>query len=215
MDGTLNEAQNIKDILETENIACRIITGATANEESFKSLSGHSPQLLHVATHGFYIGNKNDEASIKLTSYLNQKATSNQNAMTETGLLFAGANRTLRGQNKSIDIEDGVLTAYEISNLDLSSTDLVILSACETGLGKNVLSEGVYGLQRAFKLAGVNTIVMSLWEVPDNETSRLMQLFYEYWLGGMEKHEAFSTAQKVIKKEKPNPYYWAGFVMMD
>ena len=99
--------------------------------------------------------------------------------------------------------------------MDLSNTDMVVLSACETGLGENVISEGVFGLQRAFKLAGVQTLVMSLWKVPDDETTEFMSLFYKNWLGGMDKHEAFQAAQREIKKASPNPYYWAGFVMMD
>ena len=90
-----------------------------------------------------------------------------------------------------------------------------VLSACETGLGKDVASEGVFGLQRAFKLAGVKTLVMSLWKVPDAEPSKLMQLFYANWLGGMNKHEAFQAAQLKVKESHPNPYFWAGFIMLD
>ena len=92
---------------------------------------------------------------------------------------------------------------------------MVVLSACETGLGENVASEGIFGLQRAFKLAGVQTIIMSLWKVPDVETSKLMVLFYNNWLGGMNKHEAFLAAQREIKNSYSNPYYWAGFIMLD
>ena len=92
---------------------------------------------------------------------------------------------------------------------------MVVLSACETGLGENVASEGVFGLQRAFKLAGVQTLVMSLWKVPDAETSELMTLFYNNWLNGMNKHEAFQSAQRKIKENRPNPYFWAGFIMLD
>lgn len=130
--------------------------------------------------------------------------------MNRTGLLFAGANRAWTGRDIIDGIEDGILTANEISNLNLSSTDLVVLSACETGLGENLASEGVFGLQRAFKLAGVKTIIMSLWKVPDAETSQLMKLFYDNWLNGMEIHEAFRKAQLAIKAEKPNPYFGPG-----
>ena len=92
---------------------------------------------------------------------------------------------------------------------------MVVLSACETGLGEVVSTEGVFGLQRAFKLAGVQTLIMSLWKVPDLATSKLMIEFYKNWTSGMEVHQAFQKAQQFIKKEYPSPYYWAGFVMLD
>jgi len=99
--------------------------------------------------------------------------------------------------------------------MNLSNTDLVVLSACETGLGDINNSEGVFGLQRAFKLAGVNTIIMSLWNVLDQQTSMLMQSFYKHWLNGMNKHESFREAQKEVRQVYPGAYYWAGFVMVD
>jgi CHAT domain-containing protein len=99
--------------------------------------------------------------------------------------------------------------------MNLSNTDLVILSACETGLGDINNSEGVFGLQRAFKLAGVNTIIMSLWKVPDQQTSMLMQSFYSKWLNGMSKHDTFRAAQKEVRQVYLGAYFWAGFVMVD
>ena len=111
-------------------------------------------------------------------------------------------------------VQDGILTAKEISQLDLRDTDLVVLSACETGRGE-ITSEGVFGLQRAFKMAGVQTLVMSLWKVDDNATSLMMQTFYEHLLSGMSKREAFNLAQAAVRAKYSEPYYWAGFVMLD
>lgn len=208
--GSKIEAENISHKLDSIAIPNHLYIATSANEESFKAMSGNSPFLIHIATHGFY---KSDPLEIERTPFLRSTATNT--VMNRSGVLFSGANRTWLGQTPIDGVEDGILTAEEISHLDLSGTQIVLLSACETGLGENGMTEGVFGLQRAFKLAGVNTLVMSLWQVPDEATSKLMQIFYDKWLGGMEKHEAFAYAQRKIKEEKPNPYYWAGFVMLD
>jgi len=174
--------------------------GAEANEESLKNLSGNSPELLQIATHCFF---------------LEDEKTTERNPLLRAGLLFAGANRALTDQDVVSGIEDGILTAEEISRLDLSKTKLVVLSACETGLGEVNNSEGVFGLQRAFKLAGVETLVMSLWKVDDKIISQFMLAFYENLYLGKSKLESFRTAQNIIRQQNQNPYYWAGFVMMD
>lgn len=99
--------------------------------------------------------------------------------------------------------------------MNLPNTELV-MSACEIGLGDIKGSEGVFGLQRVFKLAGVRTIIMSLWKVPDGSTSEMMQLFYSKWLGGMDKREAFRETQLEMRNRYPkSPKDWAGFVMLD
>jgi CHAT domain-containing protein len=208
--GSEAEAKEVAHKLDSIAVPNRLLMATAANEESFKSLSGKSPTLLHIATHGFYIA---DSLAIQQNAFF--KNVSSNSVMNRSGILFSGANRAWIGQ-KSVDgIEDGILTADEISKLDLSQTKIAILSACETGLGQDGMTEGVYGLQRAFKLAGVQTLVMSLWQVPDTATSQLMQTFYDNWLSGMEKHDAFVKAQQTIKKAYPNPYFWAGFVMLD
>ena len=146
-----------------------------------------------------------------------QKFRHSPNPLLRSGLVFAGGNRAWMGEEPVVGIEDGILTAQEISEMYLPKTDLVVLSACETGLGDVNGGEGVFGLQRAFKLAGAKTIMMSLWEVPDDKTSELMQLFYNKWLTGTNKRAAFREAQKElrIKYPKITPKEWAGFVMVD
>ena len=203
--------------LTSAGVGNRTFSESTANEESFKANSGNSPSLLHIATHGFFYPSEREDECLAFMRKIKgiDNVSQLRVAMNRTGILFSGANRAWRGESIDRDMDDGVLTADEISHLDLSNTDMVVLSACETGLGENVISEGVFGLQRAFKLAGVQTLVMSLWKVPDDETREFMSLFYKNWLGGMDKREAFQAAQQEIKKAKPNPYYWAGFVMMD
>lgn len=208
--GSEAEAKEVAHKLDSIAVPNRLLMATAANEESFKSLSGKSPTLLHIATHGFYIA---DSLAIQQNAFF--KNVSSNSVMNRSGILFSGANRAWIGQKSVAGIEDGILTADEISKLDLSQTKIAILSACETGLGQDGMTEGVYGLQRAFKLAGVQTLVMSLWQVPDTATSQLMQTFYDNWLSGMEKHDAFVKAQQTIKKAYPNPYFWAGFVMLD
>lgn len=215
LEGTLSEATTIADRLSQIGISSKLFTDVAANEESFKNLSEHSPQLLHLATHGFFLSNPKDIETNAFLNAANAHVSKSSQVLNRSGLLFAGANRAWSGADLIDGIDDGILTAAEISNLNLGETELVVLSACETGLGVDGSSEGVFGLQRAFKLAGVKTIVMSLWKVPDAETSQLMQEFYSNWLSGMDRHEAFSKAQRTIKETSPNPYYWAGFVMLD
>ncbi len=141
--------------------------------------------------------------------------------MIRSGLLLAGANHAWKtGKPLKPGMEDGILTAYEISHLNLSNTELVVLSACETGLGDIQGNEGVYGLQRAFKIAGAKYLIMSLWQVPDKQTSLLMTTFYKKWLprGGEEKMtipEAFRAAQKELRDAGLDPYQWAGFVLVE
>jgi CHAT domain-containing protein len=131
-----------------------------------------------------------------------------------SGLLFAGANNVWKGGEIPGELEDGVLTAYEVSGLDLFNTKLVTLSACETGLGDIQGTEGVYGLQRSFKMAGVDYLIMSLWQVPDKETQEFMELFYNNLTSGQQIDDAFRNTQRVMR-QKYEPFYWAGFVLLE
>ena len=135
--------------------------------------------------------------------------------MMRSGLVLSGANHAWLESSAARDgIEDGILTAFEISQLDLSNVELVVLSACETGLGEIRGSEGVFGLQRAFKMAGVKKMIVSLWEVPDKESAELMTSFYSHWLSGKSIDEAFTQAQGNMRK-KYDPFYWAAFVLVE
>jgi CHAT domain-containing protein len=144
--------------------------------------------------------------------------------MLRSGLIMAGGNAAWQGNQTLEGREDGILTAYEISQMNLSNTELVVLSACETGLGEIQGNEGVYGLQRAFKIAGAKYLIMSLWQVPDKQTSLLMTTFYKKWLeaegpdkGGnkMNIPDAFHAAQKQLRDNGLDPYNWAGFVLVE
>ncbi|MFM7401633.1 MAG: CHAT domain-containing protein, partial [Bacteroidota bacterium] len=111
--------------------------------------------------------------------------------------------------------EDGILTAYEISHLNLSDTRLAVLSACQTGLGDIKGSEGVFGLQRAFKMAGVDYLLVSLWQVPDQETADFMEAFYAAWTGGNTVHSAFAKAQKQMRIKYKEVYRWGAWVLVE
>ena len=204
--GTEKESRNVYAKLHDGGISTILLSNTQANEES--------PTLIHLATHGFFLS---DPKLIAQNVFMQRReAIPEQNhLLNRSGLLFAGANRAWTSNGVIEDIEDGILTADEISRLNLYNTELVVLSACETGLGEIVSTEGVFGLQRAFKLAGVKSLIMSLWKVPDEATSKLMQLFYDNWINGMEVHHAFAESQKQIREEYPSPYYWAGFVILD
>ena len=136
----------------------------------------------------------------------------NPNPLMRAGLVLAGANDVWSTKSKKAK-DDGVLTAQEVSHIDMRRTKLAVLSACETGLGDIRGSEGVYGLERAFKMAGVNYIVMSLWQVPDKETSEFMSLYYARLMKKKNIQLAFKDAQKVMRK-KYDPYYWGAFVLI-
>ena len=135
------------------------------------------------------------------------------NPLLMSGLMLTGATKSLLGYN-SEEGENGILTALEASTLNLENTELVILSACETGKGEIKVGEGVYGLQRAFQVAGAKATIMSLWKVDDEATQLLMEKFYHFWIESGSKTEAFRKAQLEVRKKYPSPYYWGAFVMM-
>ena len=215
--GTLIEAEHIAGIMRQANIGCGLYEGDLGSEESFKALSGGNTDIIHLATHGYFIeGEKADMNDFmnSLSPLARQKTDSVIDPLLRSGLILSGGNRAWLGKEVPAGVEDGVLTALEISTMDLSGTDMVVMSACETGLG-DITSDGVFGMQRAFKMAGVQTLVMSLWKVDDNATSLMMQTFYEQLLTGKTKREAFNLAQAAVREKYPEPYYWAGFIMLD
>ena len=169
LDGTEKESRNVYAKLQNRGISAVLLSNTQANEESFKAFDGNSPTLIHLATHGFFLS---DPKVIAQNMFMQRSETipESNNLLNRSGLLFAGANRAWTANGIIDGIEDGILTADEISRLNLYNTELVVLSACETGLGEIVSTEGVFGLQRAFKLAGVKSLIMSLWKVPDEAT---------------------------------------------
>lgn len=222
--GTKHEAESIHSLLNSNNITSTLYTASKANEESFKSLSGKHRNILHIGTHGFYwedsTARKQDYFSQRiqlqmLGDYQLQKPSIDP--LTRCGLLFAGSNIALSGHSNDLPegVQDGILTAKEISLMDLRDADLVVLSACETAKG-DITSEGIFGLQRAFKMAGVQTIIMSLWKINDQATQMLMTEFYTNWISkNQSKREAFKNAQNTVRAKFEEPEYWAGFILLD
>ena len=206
---TKDEVKKIEKTLVDNGFSVKAYLGSKGNAESFVALNGKSPAIVHIATHGFYY--TPDEAKGKdfLSGYTD--------AMSLSGLVFAGGNAAWLGKKNVDGVLGGVLTAKDIANLDFKGTDLLVLSACKTGQGK-VTAEGVFGLQRAFKKAGVGTIIMSLWNVDDKVTSEFMVAFYEQLTdkaNNWNKRKAFEQTKEIIRKNHPDPYYWAAFVMLD
>ncbi|MEP2025384.1 MAG: CHAT domain-containing protein [Reichenbachiella sp.] len=204
--GTATEIKTIDELLNRNHINTQFYEQNLATEKSLKQVS--NPSILHIATHGFFMGDKvSNEGNIA------SRTLRSSNPLMRSGLLLAGA-----GQQDESNVEnpsDGIFTAYDAMNMNLSDTELVVLSACETGTGEVVNGEGVYGLSRAFSVAGAKHLVISLWKVDDQATMKLMSNFYKNWLGGQEIKVAFNQAQKAVKEEYEDPYYWAAFVMVN
>jgi len=214
--GTKPEVEQISQLMREKQYKVKEFTGISGNEESFKSLSGEPHGIIHLATHGFFLP---IEESLENPFIMQRMGDLQQDKpfidpMLRAGLIMSGGNRAWLGEKIPENVEDGVLTAKEISHMDLRGTDMVVLSACETGLGV-VSSEGVFGLQRSFKQAGVNTLVMSLWEVNDDATKFMMTEFYSNLAAGDDKRTAFLVAKQKCREKFKEPSYWAGFIMLN
>lgn len=209
--GTLVEVNAVSTLLKSTGYTVSVKTETDANETAIKQLN--SPALIHIATHGYFMEDVSSTGHI----FGVQVEYAKNNPLLRSGLMLTGAGKSLGNGEKSFDQNDnGILTAYEAINLPLATTDLVVLSACETGKGDIKSGEGVYGLQRAFKMAGASRTIMSLWKVDDTATQQLMENFYTYWIKNKLSPEvAFRNAQIQLKKNYPHPYYWGAFVMME
>ena len=208
--GTKIELDGISKVLKTSGYQVKQFMQKTATEANLKSIK--SPTLVHIATHGYFLQDVESTGSAFGVSIEN----ANDNPLLRSGLMLAGAGATVSGARMpNLESNDnGILTAYEAMNLNLEGTDLIILSACETGLGDVKAGEGVYGLQRAFLVAGADALIMSLWKVDDAATQQLMTNFYTNWIKLGNKQKAFKQAQLQLMTKYKEPYYWGAFVMM-
>jgi len=209
LSGSKNEAEFITQSINSikqKDVQARMLLCHQATEASVKALSGRQTRILHIATHGFYQAGKKTDASL-------------DNTLLRSGLFFAGANNVWPDGPFNRGANDGVLTADEISVLDLRGMTLTVWSACETGQG-DVSGDGVFGLQRGFKKAGAKSILMSLWKVDDEATCLLMTEFYRNWIDEkMSKHDALEAAKQTVRSHKEkgwdDPKYWAAFILLD
>ncbi|MEZ4938507.1 MAG: CHAT domain-containing tetratricopeptide repeat protein [Crocinitomicaceae bacterium] len=222
LDGTKVESEKIEKLLRKKKFNVNLFKEFGATEDQFKKTASNS-DIIHIATHGFFypdpkkvmdqlevtqdeIAFRGGGRGLAMNSYVK-----NENPMMRSGLVLANANKVWN--QEKMEGEDGVLTALEVAHIDLRKTKLAVMSACETGLGDIHGSEGVYGLQRAFKMAGCQNIIMSLWQVPDKETSEFMSHFYEELTKGISISGAFVNTQRFYSK-KYDPYFWAAFVLL-
>jgi CHAT domain-containing protein len=205
---TAEEARVLKTLLKLGDQ--NVLTQARATEAKVKQL--HGPAILHFATHGFFLNDK-EMADFALEGVRLRSdrplAPLSENPLLRSGLALAGANQRHSGKN-----DDGILTALEAAQLDLRGTELVVLSACDTGTGEIQSGEGVYGLRRAFVLAGAQTQIASLWKVSDDATKDLVVNYYERLLKGEGRSASLREVQKVMSDSSSlwHPYYWAAFV---
>ena len=206
---------------EGEEIAAKLGVRPWLGDEALEARlkTCRSPRILHLATHGFFLKNQERDPNLERPGFGivgNRGRLSGaglENPLLRSGLALAGANTWLKHGALPDDAEDGILTAEDVSGLDLLDTDLVVLSACETGLGDVQTGEGVFGLRRAFALAGAKTLVMSLWKVPDQATQTLMTDFYDRILAGQPCADALREAQLALKQQYPQqPFYWGAFI---
>jgi CHAT domain-containing protein len=205
--GSRSEIDSIV-LLLNKKFRCVVDSGSNATESAFISKMTGTYHLLHISTHGFFFSRKNcdtvENDKVSLSPYA---------IMYKSGLAMAGAEKL--ASNKSQAGADGLLTALEISHLDMTQTRLVVLAACQTGLGEIANTEGVLGLQRAFKLAGADKIIVSNWKVRNSTTQEMMRLFYRYYTQGNDIRSAFEYAQRIIRSKYQAPFYWASFQLIE
>ena len=201
-------------------LGVKALEGGSATKRSVED--ARSPRILHMATHGFFLpdqrrppGDKEFQANRGRSGAANlagPQSRGMENPLLGSGLVLAGYNPWRKGKVLSPEVDDGILMAEDATGLDLLFTDLVVLSACQTGLGDIKAGEGVFGLRRAFLLAGAKTLLMSLWKIPDEETQMLMEGFYKRILEGKPRAEALREAQLEVKAVSPDPLFWGAFI---
>lgn len=208
---TKQEIADVCRIFNDHQVTAARKSGFEPTEQALRCISGCSPQVLHLSTHGFFI---KGDASATENKFLARFPSTRGSSMQRSGLALVDANRAWEGATDKPEEADGILTANEVALLDLSQTRLAVLSACQTAVGEYSI-EGVYGMHRGFKQAGVRSILGSLWNVNDKSTARLMELFYQKWLSGTTMQKSLNEAIRELRKEYPSPFYWAPFVLLD
>lgn len=203
--GTEKEVLGFEKILKDNDWRTHTIMNEEATETQLKEMI--KPNILHIATHGFF------------QSDIEEELTYSNNPMFKSGLLLSGSEKIFEGNEDfrtdlNSELENGILTAQVDMNLNVDNTNLVVLSACETGLGEIRNGEGIYGLPRAFMSAGAHSIIMSLWKVNDETTQQMMTLFYANWFSGQSKREVLQNAKLELRKNYPHPYYWGAFILV-
>jgi CHAT domain-containing protein len=211
--GAGKEGELVKNICIANHVPLRLFSGANATESQFKQNCADSSDILHIATHGkFYPDYFKSTPDFGL--YSNMPFTLSKDPMQQVGLVMAGRNQLKQAIENTYGPDDGILRASEIAPLNLGNKQLVVLNACETGLGDIISSEGVFGMTRAFKMAGAQKILISLWAVDDEQSGEIMGIFYKSLLKGKRPANALREAQQHMKKKYP-PYYWAGYLLIE
>jgi len=205
--GTKKEITHIAQLLGEREIPVQVISGKNGTEEAFRNMEGMDTDIIHLAAHGFHYPSANSVVMMERLYGVDDYLSDITNPMLRSGLLFSKTNEKLEG--------DGVITANEIAAMDFSGVELVVLSTCQSGLGDVMGSEGVFGLQRAFKMAGVEKMIVSLWKVPDEATAELMAKFYDNYLSGDDANRALKKAQMTVREKYVDPFYWAGFCVVN
>jgi CHAT domain-containing protein len=211
LQGAEQEAKGIADLFTANKWQNVLLTDHHADEDKLKNMEG--PRILHVATHGYFQPDQTSSMAQDENSMLKKNEL---NPLFRSGILLTGAGELLDNHFTAGNVngQTGILTAYEAMNMNLDNTELVTLSACETGLGDVQIGEGVAGLQRSFLVAGADNVVMSLFKVDDEVTEKLMLIFYEKWLRTGDKRRSFIEAKKEIKADFPESVYWGSFIMI-
>lgn len=206
---TKAEVDGIYKVLKTSGYQVSEWVQKDATENNLKATNKIS--VLHIATHGYFLQDV-DKASWPIGVHADN---AKDNVLLRSGLMLTGASEADKHNSSLDNTSNGIMTSYEAMNLDLKGTNLVVLSACETGLGEVKAGEGVYGLQRAFLAAGAEALIMSLWKVDDTATQQLMNNFYTNWLKSGDREKAFKLAQQQLMSKYKEPFYWGAFVMME
>lgn len=205
----INE-DKLKESIKEGTRSLKLYSGENATEEIFKKINGNAPELLHIDTHGFYIP-EGDNAFIGKHVIQGTR----ESALLTCGLALAGANKAWGGEEIKPGSEDGVLTAWEISCMDLSGCKLAVLSACETAQGVLDNINGVMGLQRALRLAGVQAMLLTLWPVDNELTEEFINDFYRRLPDSAHFNDAFLATQREFRKRHTDPYHWAPFILIN